>query len=379
MARITPDIHWEPPKNLQVWGYSVQRVEYGVGDAFVAPAANIGNYANFYGAEVAKQHPDLDVYVVNISKGGANISEWLPNAESVNMMNAIKANMNAVMQELPHADSIDEIIWWGHESDAVPNAYITSDRFIEMFNVVINEIDEQPWIGKVKPRLRLHRLHPKSNRLASQINYALECLVQQNPQRVCLSDTTNFSYAEDIHLDPEEKEAAAKQVMKDPVFNASNVHRTPQANLLHNGDFSDDFIQWIAKGTEDQIRIRDGVVSLKDTGKLIQRIPRRDLQGTVVTFSVENVEHDLKVQIGNHIAYVYAGEGRRQASFALHSILRRKLRIAIESVDGKPATLSKVKLEYGGMATTYTHNPKPKDAKASLVLGVRWLKEKVNK
>lgn len=381
MARITPDIHWEPPKNLRVWQYSVLKHEEGVGDSFIPPPADIGNYANFYGAHIARNNPALDVYLVNISKGGTNLQQWLPSAESVNMMNAIKANMSAAIQDIPQANTIDEIIWWGHESDGVPNAYVTSDRFVEIFNEVIDEIDAQDWVGETKPPVRLHRLYPKSHQLASQVNYALECLVEQHSTRFELSDTTHFSYTDNIHLDPDEKEAAAKHVLTTPGFDALSIKREPQLNMLHNGDFSDREIvhqamnpsphvpsitPWFAKGSNAEVKVMDGVAYLNDKGKLAQKISRRGLQDKVVTLSMEDVEKDLKVQIGNHVAYVYAGEGRRQASFSLHSVLRRKVMVSIEPADGKQASLSKIKLEFGGVATTYTHKSEAKGLGASL-------------
>jgi len=408
MARITPGIHWNPPTNLRVWGYSVRKHSEGVGDSFAVPAADIGNYANFYGAAIAKNHPERDVYIINISKGGTNLSQWLPDAASVNMMRAVKANVSAAMKEIPLASTIDEIIWWGHESDAVPDAYVTSDRFIEMFENVIDEIDAQSWVAETKPPIRMHRLHPNSNRLASQINHALECLVRRHPQRIRLSDTTQFSYADDIHLDPQVKEAAANQVLMEPELDACALPRSPQVNLLRNGDFSDQaadqdsqhsttdqntrhgqvpsiserarissfLYPWIAEGTGEQVQVHDGVVNLNGDGILVQKIPKGDLKNKVVTLSGENIKHDLKVQIGKHTAYIYAGEGRRQASFALHSTFKNKLRIALAPVDGKSASISKIKLEYGGAATDYTHSPAPKGVRGAIDRGLRRLKQR---
>lgn len=365
-----------------------------MGESFIAPPENIGNYANFYGAHIARQNPAFDVYVVNISKGGTNLKQWLPSAESMNMMNAIKANLSAAMKEIPNANTIDEIIWWGHESDAVPTALVTSDRFVELFEEILNEIDAQDWVGEPKPPVRLHRLHPNSHQLASQINYALECLVDKNPRRIGLSDTTLFTYTDDIHLNPDEKEMAAKHVLTTPGYEASSVQREPQPNLLHNGDFSDREIvhqalnpsahvpsiaPWFAKGPDAEVKVLDGVAYLNEKGKLAQKISARGLQDKVVTLSMEHVEEDLKIQIGNHVAYVYAGEGRRQASFALHSVLRRKVMVSIEPADGKQASLSNIKLEFGGIATAYTHKPKATGIRAALSHWRRRLKRRFSK
>lgn len=364
MARIAED-NWKPPENLQVWRYDAHRHGSNIGDGFAAPSPDIGNYANFYGAEIARNNPKREVYVLNISKGGTNLCQWFETADPVNMWTAIQDNVVAALNCIPEKETIDEIIWWGHESDAAVGADISATQFRDDFLGVITKIDEQNWVGSDKPPIRLHRVHPECNGLADQINFALELITQTDPERYKLSDTTHLVYTDNIHLDPDQKENAAHRVLNTPPFDPSKV-RAPQPNLLHGIDTVDDIslqtelksaedkTHWIA-GTSACFEVVDKIVKLKSNASLTHAIRSDLIAGHVVTISMENVDRDLSVTIDNQKATVTAGAGRRQASLRLRRTVEKLLEVSIKTADSsKDGSFSRVKLELGGAHTPYT-------------------------
>lgn len=366
MARITLDIHWNPPSNLRVWRFSVNKHGSGVGDGFEEPIAHVGNYATFYGAEIARSLPDRDVYIINISKGSTNLCQWFKSAEPINMWTAIVGNVTEAINQIPGGTYIDEIIWWGHESDASANADKSATQFRDDFLKVIEQIDSQPWVAVDKPRVRLHRVHPQCNGLAEQINFGLELIVQSNAERFVFSDTTNLVYTDSVHLDPDQKELAASQVLNTPTLTLADLHRPSQENLLRNHKVlstngsnqamltSPDqhtYGYWYAMHPHTRFDVIDHIVHLKKGSALAQKIPSPKLPGQVVTISMDNVTTDLKIQIENESATVTAGEGRRQASFRLPGTRKQFLVVSIATVDGMAGYFSGVKLENGGAYT----------------------------
>lgn len=366
MARITPDIHWNPPSNLLVWRYSAHKHGSGVGDGFATPASDIGNYANFYGAEVARRHPDRDVYILNISKGGTNLCQWFESAKPINMWTAIVDNVAEAFLHISGKTHIDEIIWWGHESDAAETADISATQFRDDFLEVIKQIDSQEWVSANKPLVRLHKIHPLCNGLAAQINFGLELIVQHNLERFLLSDTTKLNYSDNIHLDPDQKEEAARQVLTAPPMTLVDLRRPKQSNLLQNSEFlsnnrstQQQFSEteqvahdhWFANKPNTQYEVVDQIVHLAPNSAVAQKLPSSIVSGQVVTISMRNTATDLKVQVDNQNATVTAGEGRRQASFRLPKTCEQYIVVSIATFDGVAGSFSDIKLEPGGAYT----------------------------
>jgi len=366
MARITLDIHWNPPSNLRVWRFSVNKHGSGVGDGFEEPIPHVGNYATFYGAEIARSLPDRDVYIINISKGSTNLCQWAKSAEPINMWTAIINNVTEALNQIPGGTYIDEIIWWGHESDASTTADKSATQFRDDFLDVIEQIDSQQWVAVDKPPVRLHRVHPQCNGLADQINFGLELIVQSNPERFVLSDTTNLAYSDNIHLDPDQKEFAASQVFNAPRLTLADLHRPVQENLLRNHKVlstngsnqtmlasADQHPHgyWYALHPHSRFDVIDQIVCLEEGCALAQKIPSPELPGQVVTISMANVTTDLTVQIESESATVTAGEGRRQASFRLPGTNKKYLVVSVATADGMAGCFSEIKLENGGAYT----------------------------
>lgn len=326
--------------------------------------------------------PDKQVYVINISRGATNLVQWLENTSSENAENMWNAISNNVAAALPLIEkkTIDELIWWGHESDADSKAGTSATQFRDDFLTVIDQIDKKSWGNNGSYPVTLHKIHPLCNHFAEQINFGLELLAKHLPNRISIADTTGFNYDDNIHLDGDQKTAAAVHTLETKMLGSALPQRTINPNLFSNGEFelavSDDTdtqtdtdvaktpTHWTqTKGT--QLNFKNGIVSLS-SGSIAQVVKGHFRARKLITVSMGNVTENLTITIGDLSALMTAGVGRRQASFILRKLYKLKLEVRISSENSssenvnseneKPATFSKAKLEHGGAYTAFDDN-----------------------
>ena len=365
MARINPEVDTSIAADVQFWRYGVRRHGESAGDGFDSGDKSPGNYAIFYAAAVAKQMPDKQIYVVNISRGATNLLQWLEGTvteDKENMWNAIVSNVTAALEFIPGKDTIDEVIWWGHESDAANKAGTSATAFKDDFLKVIKQIDTQSWGGDGSYPILLHKIHPGCNPYAEQINYGIELIALAQPKRISIADATNFNFDDNIHLDGDQKEQAALHALTTKCAGESIPTRAINPNQIINGSFSLEPIEgatnaspkpahWtLADGTA--LSIKNGIVTLS-AGSIAQNVQGKFKAGSLVTVSMEDLSQNLTITLGDMPALMTAGPDRRQATFLLRKPNRHEIQVSIASEDGKPVTFSKMKFEYGGAYTAY--------------------------
>jgi len=77
MARSDDNTPWFAPENLRIWNYDCLFGTEAAAECFIKPNTFNANYAELYGAAVARQYPELAVHVINISKGVLSVGQWL--------------------------------------------------------------------------------------------------------------------------------------------------------------------------------------------------------------------------------------------------------------------------------------------------------------
>lgn len=378
MARINPEVSTTDAAAIQFWRYGVRRHGELAGDGFDSGDKSPGNYAVFYAAAVAKRMPDKQVYVINISRGATNLVQWLESTSSENaenMWNAISNNVAAALPLIGNKDTIDELIWWGHESDAANKAGTSATQFRDDFLTVIDQIDNKSWGNNGSYPVTLHKIHPLCNPFAEQINFGLELLAKHLPNRIYIADTTGFNYEDNIHLDGDQKAAASVHTLETKTPGSALPQRAINPNLFINGSFAlavsddtdtqtDNYVattpaHW-TKSNGTQLDIKNGIVSLR-SGSIAQTVKGDFKARKLITVSMENLTENLTITIGDLSALMTAGVGRRQASFILRKPDKHKLEVIISSENvnsenERPATFSKAKLEHGGAYTDFNNH-----------------------
>lgn len=92
------------------------------------------------------------------------------------MFRAIPNIMPAALAKIPGKDTIDELLCWGHESDAAPEGGLVVRDSEQGMPRVSEILDEQVWSNGATFPIHLHRINSKCHVLADSINYALGCL-----------------------------------------------------------------------------------------------------------------------------------------------------------------------------------------------------------
>lgn len=117
------------PSNLRMWSYAGSQLTPSAASTFIGTfeAASATNaYSNFgmwIGVAAARAMPNRTVYVINISRGGAAIAQWEPDAVDPKMLQALDNNVPAALTALSTESGqtvteVDCFFWWQGESDA---------------------------------------------------------------------------------------------------------------------------------------------------------------------------------------------------------------------------------------------------------------------
>ncbi len=334
MARSDSGINWTAPSNLKVWNYDRLFGDESAATNFIDANIHCANYAEFYGASVAINNPELMVYVINLSRGQSSLERWLPNADSLNMLQTIFNNVPAALSKIPNKNSIDELLWWGHESDAAATGGVTVGDFRHAFLSVLDAIDEQPWSNDGQFPIHLHRINRKCHLLADSINFCLAWIALQSPDRITFHDTTCFTYSDGIHLNGDEKKEAASNVYHGHC-RMPRIDATRSNNNLLIGSESNSELSVHSKQT---IILGQRIYYVVDSARLA---------GDVVCISAANIERDFCVSLSGQEAILRQGAGKQFTCFHIPRALNETIRLVLIPLHSEPACFSHLKLEKG--------------------------------
>lgn len=340
IARIDEGVDWVPESNLHLWDFNAIFGLDGVGSRYISPPADRVNYGTLYANEIAKTMPDANVFVINVARGSTNLSLWLDETTRPNMWDALVNNVTAALNELPDDTIINEVLWWGHESDASTKADVSLDKFVEDFSAIIDKFDQQGWSGEKPAPIRLHKLHPLCNGLSSQINAAIENIVLRDTERYSLIDTTHLSYPDGIHLAGTDKPQAAAIAFSQPRPGVS-AKKGVNANLIRKSQAT----------ASTLAELHDDKVVLPAGEWISHPLVFSKISDQTLTLSANHVTQALKVYICDETATVLAGKGRRQTSLRMPINFTGDVSVKIQNCSKEMASFSDLKLEYGGLAT----------------------------
>lgn len=151
MARLSPSSAWTRPDNLFVWNnydLSISPAAFltTTGTAFTAAPLNRGNPAVAFAAEAAREMPTRPVYLIDVSRGGTPIANWLSGGPIPDMYAALKANVEAALAALG-LTKIDVFLWWQGENDAAaPSTYFDD------YNALVSQrLQVETWFPVTTP------------------------------------------------------------------------------------------------------------------------------------------------------------------------------------------------------------------------------------
>lgn len=334
MARSDSGIEWTAPSNLKVWNYDRLFGDESAASEFIDPVVHSANYAELYGAAVAENNPQACVYVINISRGQSSLERWLPGAESINMLQAILNNVPVALANIPGKDFIDELLWWGHESDAAATGGIAVGDFRQAFLSVLKVIDQQAWSNEGRFPIHLHRVNEQCHVLANSINFSLAWIALNYSQRITLHDTTHLNYSDGIHLDGDQKKEAASNVRSGHCQTTIADKELSNTNLLLNSETN----------SQQPINAAQSVIVGERNYYVIDS---STLAGEVVCVSATNTTRDFALSLAGQEAILRAGAYRQFVAFHIPRALNDTIRLVITPLTNKPACFSKLKLERG--------------------------------
>ena len=334
MARSDSNISWSAPGNLKVWNYDRLFGDESAASEFIGADTYCANYAELYGATVANNNPELMVYVINISRGQSSLERWLPDAESINMLQAILNNVPAALATIPGKETIDELLWWGHESDAAPEGGLAVGDFKRAFLNVINTLDEQVWSNGATYPVHLHRIHRKCHVLADSINFSLACIVLENPERFALHDTTCFTYSDNIHLDGDQKNKAVLDV----------YHGHCKMKMIDTQINNTNFLLSSDNNTTSSVESEHIIAPGERLYFVVNSI---GLAGEVVCVSIGQATTELNVSLSGQEGVLRSGNSREFISFHVPKAFNETIRLVLTPATSQPVRFSGLKLEKG--------------------------------
>ena len=137
---------WTPNANCFWWNWD--DVDGHVGTAFlpITTTATI-RIAERFASEVARLNPARKVCVVNIAKGGQDISHWMTGASAPDMFANIVANVVPALASIGKT-AIDGLLWY-HGVSQTGEPY----RYPENFETVMARFQAQSWFPRTTPVL----------------------------------------------------------------------------------------------------------------------------------------------------------------------------------------------------------------------------------
>src|SRR5262245_13805991 len=139
----TPAFTWTPAENCFVWNWD--GVDGHVGTTFVALDSTVMNVARKFASTVAKAHPTRNVYLINISFSGQDISHWMTGASSPDVFQNILNNVVPALAAIGRPE-IDLLIWWQGETQTS-----NPDNYASDWGIVHSRFAQQSWFPRAAP------------------------------------------------------------------------------------------------------------------------------------------------------------------------------------------------------------------------------------
>jgi hypothetical protein len=188
---------WTPPANLYYWNWNGSTGN--VGTAFAAPSGSTIGTAKAFGAKIARNNPDREVYVVNISIASQAISHWLTGTGSPDIYNDIQDNVTPALAAIG-VSKIDALLWWQGEDDAAsPGSYVAN------FETFVDRLKAETWFQDSTP-IVVYGLNSSSNGASS--NY---------------DNFTSFQQAT-VAADPDNRAFVYTATIPSSFWNADTIH-----------------------------------------------------------------------------------------------------------------------------------------------------------
>jgi Carbohydrate esterase, sialic acid-specific acetylesterase len=245
-----PALAWTPADNCFVWNWD--GVDGHVGTAFVAIDPTVMNVARKFVSDVARVNATRNVYLINISFSGQDISHWQTGASPPDVFQNILNNITPALAAIGRTE-IDVLLWWQGETQTS-----NPDNYVMDWQTVHGRFTAQSWFPRATP-VMLFGLAPTtiSGNVRSDITNAYLQTIGRNDLDVRIfiyPGTFGAPQWEDtLHMTAEGYNRAGKMaanefvygpgrnILIDPVtgYIRSNViGRATFRNLIIGGDFT---------------------------------------------------------------------------------------------------------------------------------------------
>jgi hypothetical protein len=187
-SNITTGEVWteeEFPSNLYVWNW----VSYGAPGSTFLRARDLSSplmmWSRSFGAQLARENPLRNVYVINLGQGGREITHWLESdpAPDPDLYADILANVPNALSAIG-ADYIDIFMWWQGESDALDVAGDGIALYEARFEELMTRFEGEDWFRIGTPKIIssvASSAHNGTGTYYLQINGVLQKCVANDP------------------------------------------------------------------------------------------------------------------------------------------------------------------------------------------------------
>jgi hypothetical protein len=141
-----PSFAWTPNANCFWWNWDDVDGHLGTSFLPITTTATI-RIAERFASEVARLNPARKVCIVNIAKGGQDISHWMPGASAPDVFANIVANVVPALASIGKT-AIDGLLWY-HGVSQTGEPY----RYPENFETVMARFQAQSWFPRTTPVL----------------------------------------------------------------------------------------------------------------------------------------------------------------------------------------------------------------------------------
>lgn len=147
---------WTPSSNFNMWNFNGNtNLATDIGSGFQTPAVNSARSAAMAAVDfLARQEPDREFYLIDISRGGLLIADWGTVPDSYAMRTAIENNVAAALAAIG-ASQVDALAWWQGESDtsfwAAAGSSDEDSTYVTDFEGVMTWLKSRSWFEEATP------------------------------------------------------------------------------------------------------------------------------------------------------------------------------------------------------------------------------------
>lgn len=138
-----PAFAWTPADNCFRWNWD--GTDGHVGTAFEAIDPTVMNVARKFASDVARANATRNVYLINISFSGQDISHWKTGASAPDVFQNILDNVVPALAAIGRTE-IDLLLWWqGETQTSTPDNYVTD------WQTVHSRFTGESWFPRATP------------------------------------------------------------------------------------------------------------------------------------------------------------------------------------------------------------------------------------